>query len=60
MTIVKASPSDSELLYLWDLGKNTKEISEQLEYPEYCVVSRLWRLREERRAMKRGDESVTR
>lgn len=43
-------PTDEQLLRCWDSGMNTNEIARQFSYPEYNVESRLWRLREARRA----------
>lgn len=46
-----SAPTDRELLFHWyELGQSTAEIAKHFSYPEYCVDSRLWRLREDRRA----------
>lgn len=45
------APTDRELLFCWFENRmSTAEIAKHFHYPEYCVDSRLWRLREERRA----------
>lgn len=40
------APSDDQLLRCWYNERvDTNEISRRFKYPEYCVESRLWRLR---------------
>jgi hypothetical protein len=40
------APGDEQLLKCWRAGMDTEQIARRYHYPEYCVASRLWRLRE--------------
>lgn len=43
-------PSDLQLQLCWSAGLNTADIAEKYFYHEGAIESRIWRLREERRA----------
>lgn len=51
----KVAPTDEQLLNCWFRERmDTAQIARRYDYPEYCVYSRLWRLRE---AKKQEHES---
>lgn len=49
-----AVDSETDMLWLWDCGFNTKEIADRLGITESEVDRQLWRARETRRIERQG------